>query len=119
MADLSGPHKPVTLKTPVEKRKLLRRESCQEAASTTCISLVRLVLGSFIVQCATDTKLLLVPHEKVEPETGPEATQERSKHKVESKVKYYHPYKILVCMCVCWGERGGLEKRGGVMKVVS
>ena len=65
------------------------------------------MLGSFIVQCATDTKLLLVPHEKVEPETGPEATQERSKHKVESKVKYYHPYKILVCMCVCVLGGGG------------
>ena len=60
------------------------------------------------------------PHEKVEPETGPEATQERSKHKVELKVEDNHPHKILVCVCVCWGGGGGgLEKRGGGMRVVS
>ena len=66
VADLSGPHKPVTLKTPVENRKLSRRENCQEiivekqhpqlvfhwsawclyfiGQSGACISLVSLVL---------------------------------------------------------------------------
>ena len=53
--------------------------------------------GSFM----PGTKL---PHKKVEAETGPEATQERSKHEVESKVKDNHPYKILVCVV---GRRGG------------
>ena len=67
--------------------------------------------GSFML----GTKL---PHKKVEAETAPKATQERSKHEVESKVKDNHPYKILVCVCVCMGGGGRRMKSGGGLRVV-
>ena len=70
--------------------------------------------GSFML----GTKL---PHKKVEAETAPKATQERSKHEVESKVKDNHPYKILVCVCVCvcvWQGEGRGMKSGEGLRVV-